>query len=315
MVQESTAWATFSKTFRLTENCIRDMTILVTGGAGMLGHKVVQQLAPLHDVWWTLRGRVDDPCLSVVPMLRGDHALQGIDAQGDGMTNVVRELRPNVVVNCVGVIKQATVVSADTTMLVNAQLPHRIADALKSYGGRLIHISTDCVFSGLRGNYAEDDLPDATDLYGRSKADGEVIADHVLTLRTSMIGRELRRHQSLLDWFLRQQGKQIRGFRRAIWSGVTTIQLAQLIERLIVDHPRLAGTFHLSSGRTSKFALLVELKNRYHLDVEIEPDDSVVCDRSLIGTRFERATGYHCPPLSVLIDEMIADPTPYPTLS
>ena len=218
--------------------------------------------------------------------------------------------------NCLGVVKQRPEAElALPSISINSLLPHRITRVLESFGGRLIHISTDCVFSGRRGNYTEEDEPDPVDLYGRSKALGEVIADNAVTIRTSMIGRELRNHHGLLDWFLAQRTMNVRGFRHAMWSGVTTLHLAEIIDRIIHDHRNLTGLHQVSSGRTSKFDLLRLLGEAYGRDVEISPDDAFHCDRSLVGTRFENATGYRCPPLQELIVSMVADPTPYPSLS
>jgi dTDP-4-dehydrorhamnose reductase len=284
----------------------------------MLGHKVVQRLvANRADVWWTLRGSGEDAELAPVPELRGDHAVTGIDAlRFDDLEAVLRDLRPAVVVNCLGVIKQLADVTTEAAMMaINAELPHRLVESIGQWNGRLIHISTDCVFSGRTGNYSEEDVPDPVDLYGRSKLLGEVRAANAVTLRTSMIGRELRHHVSLVDWFLAQNNRTVRGYRRAIWSGATTNHLASIIESVIDRHRGLAGLHHVAGGRISKFELLHLLRSRYDLNIEIEPDDGTLCDRSLVGAQFERVTGHRCPPLPALIDEMIADPTPYPELS
>jgi len=293
------------------------MKILVLGGTGMLGHKVVQRLAGgPSDVWWTLRQSRDDPALACAPFLQGDHALERVDASRlDRLDALLGELRPDAVVNCVGVIKQRPeVTNAVACITLNALLPHRVAQRLSSWGGRLIQISTDCVFSGLRGNYAETDRPDATDMYGVSKALGEVRAENAVTIRTSMIGRELRHHRSLLDWFLSQEKKRIRGYRRTLWSGVTALHLADLIHLLLHKHADLAGLFHVSSGKISKYDLLLLLRSIYDLDVEIEPDDSARSDLSLDGSRLEGAIGYSCPSWPNLALALVADPTPYPLL-
>jgi dTDP-4-dehydrorhamnose reductase len=294
------------------------MKVLVLGGAGMLGHKVVQRLAAGYpDLWWTLRGSLDDPELRPIEFLHGDHVIEHVDAMRvEALESLVRELRPEAIVNCLGVIKQRVeAVSEERCMTINAHLPHRLAKAATGWGGRLIQISTDCVFDGRRGAYTEDDEPNATDLYGRSKALGEVRQDNAITLRTSLIGRELKYHKSLLDWFLAQQNRRIQGYRRVIWSGVTTLYLAELIDKLLIHHPTLSGVYHVASEPRSKFALLEQLRDAYDLDVEIDPVDTVRTDLSLVSSRFEQATGYRCPPWPHLIADLVADPTPYPAIS
>jgi dTDP-4-dehydrorhamnose reductase len=294
------------------------MRILVLGGSGMLGHKVVQRLCGgAADLWWTLRTTRDDPSLTPVPMLRGDHAIDGLNAADLGHLHaMLGDLRPGVVVNCLGLIKQRPEASELLPSLtLNTFVPHVVALRLREWGGRLIQISTDCVFSGRRGNYSETDATDAADVYGQTKALGEVRADNAVILRTSIIGRELKHHRSLLDWFLCQRGRRIAGYRHAMWSGVTTLHLAEIIESVLYRHPELHGVYHISSGRTSKLALLEQLRAGYDLDVEITPDDTFSSDRTLIGTRFEQATGYRCPPLTTLIRDLVTDRTPYPALS
>jgi dTDP-4-dehydrorhamnose reductase len=222
------------------------------------------------------------------------------------------KLRPGVVVNCVGIIKQRPAAKdALASITINSLLPFRLAAKLDEWGGRLVHVSTDCVFDGSRGSYSELDRPDAADLYGRTKALGEVVSPNAVTLRTSIIGRELRAHRSLLDWFLSQNGGKVSGYRNAWWSGVTTNHLAELIVTLISEYPALSGLFQVSSGRMSKNDLLKLIREAYALDIDIEPDDSVVIDRSLIGKKLEGAIGYRCPSWPSLLSQLTSDPTPY----
>jgi dTDP-4-dehydrorhamnose reductase len=284
----------------------------------MLGHRMVQRLsASFPDTWWTLRGSQDDGDLTPAPWLRGSHALEHIDATDvDALEQCIKDLRPDVVVNCLGIIKQrAASHDAIPSLTINGLLPHRLASLIGRWGGRLVHFSTDCVFSGKRGNYTESDFPDAEDLYGRTKFLGEVGCGNALTLRTSMIGRELRHHGSLLDWFLSHRGTMVRGYRRHRWSGVTTHQLADVTARAITEWPTLTGVYHLSSGCINKYELLLLLREGLDVDVEIEPDDLPVCDRSLVGDRLEAATGYRCPPWPAMIAELAGDPTQYPDVA
>jgi dTDP-4-dehydrorhamnose reductase len=215
-------------------------------------------------------------------------------------------------VNCVGLIKQRTAShEAIPSIVVNALLPHQLYEICRRWGAKLIHFSTDCVFSGKVGNYSEDDPPDARDFYGRTKALGEVPSSDALTLRTSIIGRELKHFRSLLDWFLNQNHQRVYGYRRALFSGLTTNQLADVVGDVIEMHPNLCGLYHVASQTISKFDLLCMLRDAYGLDIEIAPDDEFCCDRSLCANKFKAATGYVCPPWQELIAHLTMDDTPY----
>jgi len=290
--------------------------ILVLGGGGMLGHKVFQTLSrQFSDVWCTLRASREDPPWNRIPLFMSGRIVNNVDAlRLNAVDALLQDLRPSVIVNCIGAIKQrAAAADAETSITLNSVLPHRIVRVAREWGGRLIHFSTDCVFSGRKGWYTETDEPDATDLYGRSKHLGEAAVGDVVTLRTSFIGRELQHHQSLLEWLLAQRHRKIRGFRRAWWSGLTSNHVAELVGELIRRHNTVSGLYNVSSGRISKYELLLKLRDGLNLDVDIEPDDTLECDRSLSGQRFEEATGYRCPSWDALIRELAQDPTPYET--
>jgi dTDP-4-dehydrorhamnose reductase len=288
--------------------------VLVLGAAGMLGHKVVQHLAATgHDVWGTVRQEWEALPPAARRLLPRARTVTGLDVQEFAhLASTVERLDPAVVVNCVGIVKQrAAAHDAIASITINALLPHRLAALLHARGSRLIHFSTDCVFDGVRGDYSEGDVTNATDLYGRTKALGEVTSPRALTIRTSMIGRELTVHQSLLDWFLAQNHGTVRGFTRAIYAGVTTPYLADVVRRLIAERPELQGLYQVAAAPISKHDLLVLLRDAYGLDVTIVPDDTFVCDRSMRGDRFERETGYRCPDWPTLCRTLAQDPTPY----
>ena len=291
------------------------MRILVLGGSGMLGHKMFQTLGQrFPDTWCTIRGRVAGSLLARIPLFTDStRIVENVDVMALGaVDDHLAALRPDVVVNCVGIVKQrGEAKAAIPSITVNSLLPHRLAAALQPWNGRLVHISTDCVFNGRRGRYTEDDLPDAEDLYGRSKALGEVTESNALTLRTSMIGRELTGHRSLLDWVLAQQGRTISGYRRAFYSGVTTNELASVVGRLIEERPALSGLYQIASDTITKYDLLRLIVDAYGLDIEVVADDAFFCDRSLVGARFAAAAGYHCPPWPALIAALREDATPY----
>jgi dTDP-4-dehydrorhamnose reductase len=224
----------------------------------------------------------------------------------------LRGITPGFIVNCVGVIKQREEAKAAVSAItLNALLPHQIAEYAREWGGRVIHFSTDCVFNGKRGCYTEDDPSDAEDLYGKSKFLGEVATENALTLRTSIIGRELANFRSLLEWFLSQKGKSVRGFTRVIYSGVTTNYLADLVCRIISEHPSLSGLYQVTSPAITKHDLLCLIRDAFRLNIEIVPDENEVSDRSMVGDRFLQATGYRSPDWPGLVAQLANDPTPY----
>jgi dTDP-4-dehydrorhamnose reductase len=278
--------------------------VLVFGGDGMLGHQLLASWRDRHDVRVTLR---QDPAAyaRLAPLL-GDRALYGVDIRRlQDVVDAVAATRPDVVVNAVGIVKQrAAAKEAIPSLEVNALFPHRLAQVCAAAGARMVHLSTDCVFSGQRGGYVETDVPDAKDLYGRSKLLGEVAEPHCLTLRTSIIGLELGRQGSLVEWFLAQRGR-IKGFRRAIYTGLTTAEMARAIEHLVSGPAPLSGLWHLSSDPIDKYDLLTRLARRLgRTDVEIVPDDVFVCDRSLDSTALRAKTDYRVPTWDAMLDEL-----------
>jgi dTDP-4-dehydrorhamnose reductase len=280
------------------------MRILILGGGGMLGHQLVADLQPHFETWTTLRGSVR--AYEQYGIFDPGRTLGGIDVLNfDAVTEAVARVRPHAVINCVGIIKQlAEAKDPLLSVSINALLPHRLHRLCRAAGARLIHFSTDCVFNGQKGMYTEDDPSDALDLYGRSKFLGETAGDGALTIRSSIIGHELGRGSGLLEWFLSRRGTRIKGYRRAIFSGFTTIEMARIVRRVLTEHPDLSGTWQVSSEPINKYDLLMLIRRAYDIDVEIEPDDEVRIDRSLDSTRFRRATGYVPPSWPGMIEEM-----------
>jgi dTDP-4-dehydrorhamnose reductase len=288
--------------------------LLILGGSGMLGHKLWQTLSPRFDTFATFRGVVAD--YSALGIFDQRRILGGIKA--DELKTVEQafaSVRPEVVVNCIGVVKQeAAGKDPIANITVNALFPHHLAKLCDDFNARLIHLSTDCVFSGEKGNYVEGDVPDATDLYGRSKLLGEVTSGNALTIRTSMIGPELSGAHGLFEWFRSNAGKRVRGFKRAIFSGFTTGALADVIGNVIDDHRNLKGIYHVAADPINKFNLLTLINEIYGLRAEINADETFVCDRSLDGTLFRSATGFIAPSWRQMIEAMKKDPTPYEDL-
>jgi dTDP-4-dehydrorhamnose reductase len=287
-------------------------SIVVLGATGMLGHKLVQVLDERFEVWATTRataGSTDEPNLFREP----DRLLRGVDATDlDSVARAIAVARPSVVINCVGIIKQLDEARDPIPSIeVNALFPHRLAALCAGAGARLIHLSTDCVFSGRSGGYSEDDEADAGDLYGRTKLLGEVTGPGCLTLRTSMIGRDPFKSVGLLEWFIGRRGGSARGFTRAVFSGFTTTALARILGDLVSDHPRLQGLYHVAGEAISKHDLLVRINRAMALGIEVEPAEEPRCDRSLDGSRFRAATGLEIPSWDRMIEELATDSTPY----
>ena len=281
-------------------------TYLIVGANGMLGNACMRVISASGDqVWGTVRSAAT---FSLFEEPVRQRLVSGVDAEDFAtLERVVSDKQPDVVVNCVGVIKQLAAADDPLVALpLNALFPHRLARLCATAGARLIHISTDCVFSGSRGMYREADRPDADDLYGVSKLLGEVDYPGAVTLRTSIIGHELGSSRSLLDWFLSQSG-EVQGFTKAIFSGLTTAELSRVIRDHVAPQADLRGLYHVSAAPISKYDLLGLIKDVYGRDIEISPSDKLTIDRSLNSSRFRAATGWEPPSWPVMIREMHAD--------
>jgi dTDP-4-dehydrorhamnose reductase len=273
----------------------------------MVGHKLWQVMSEGFETYVTLRA--DFANYARFKLFDRGHTIDRVETENfDSIVRAVAAVRPQVVINCIGIVKQHPA-AADplSSISVNALFPHRLAHLCRAAGIRLLHISTDCVFSGRRGRYSETDIADAEDLYGRSKFLGEVSYDGCLTLRTSMIGHELMSSHGLVEWVLSQDGKTIHGYPRAIFSGFTTKALAKLIIEIIEKYPAMQGVWHVASEPVSKFHLLSLVKDTYGLKLNIEADDTVVYDRSLDDSRFRRLTRFIPPTWPVMIEQMFTD--------
>lgn len=269
------------------------MKVLVLGATGMFGSAMTRVLAEREGLAVIALSRATDAGRWFADDIRARfHG--GLDVENfENLAGVFATHAPDAVVNCIGVVKQLAAASDVLSAVpINALLPHRLAQLCGMTGARLVHVSTDCVFSGRTGGYRESDTPDATDLYGTSKRWGEVLdAPHAVTLRTSIVGPELASARSLLGWFLAQSGS-VRGFRRAIFSGLPTVELARVVRDLVLPDPDLRGLYHVSAQPIDKDTLLRLFATTYGRTIEIVPDDALVIDRSLDSSRFRAATGY-----------------------
>ena len=279
------------------------MRILILGGDGMLGHQLLAYLKPRHDVKVTLRQ--DLAAYHQYGLFDSGNSFAGIDIRYlERLVEVMADFRPEAVINAVGIVKQrADAKESIPSLEINALLPHRLAVLCKGIGARLIHLSTDCVFSGKRGKYLESDPSDAEDLYGKTKYLGEVHEANSLTLRTSIIGRELSLHTSLLDWFLSRSGS-VKGFTNAIYTGFTTLEMSRIIEKMLLEYPEASGVYQVSSDPINKYELLLLIRKKLGLDIEIIPDDVFCCDRSLDSSRFRSDFNYTPPSWPAMIEEL-----------
>lgn len=272
------------------------MRTLILGGSGMLGHQLCRALSDHIETWSTFR---EDPAqYQRYNYIEQEYAIGRVRAENlTSVQQAVEKVKPDAIVNCIGIVKQRDEAKqAIPSIQVNALFPHQLADLCSEQGIRLVQISTDCVFSGFRGQYTEVDVPDPVDLYGRTKLLGELNRPGCLTLRTSIIGWQLNTFTSLLSWFSQQRGQRIKGYQKAIYSGFSTSVLAELISDLIKTRPDLTGLYQVASDPISKYDLLIALREKMGWDdIEIEPDDNFFCDRSLVGTRFSVATGWKSP--------------------
>lgn len=279
--------------------------VLVLGATGMLGSALYKAFSRDRDLeaWGTVR---NDTARRFFSDSEKGRLITGVDVTDqDVLVDALRKVRPHMVINAVGLIKQLA--SANDPLVVlplNAMLPHQLASLCGQFGARMVHISSDCVFSGKKGHYLENDQSDAEDLYGKSKYIGEVHdQSHVVTIRTSGIGHELETKNGLLEWFLAQKGP-VRGFSKAIFSGLPWVETARAIKDYVLPHPEISGLYHVSARPISKLDLLTLIADVYGKEITIERDDTVRIDRSLDSTRFTTATGYVAPDWPELIAHM-----------
>lgn len=286
--------------------------VFVLGATGMLGHRLSNGLIDLgYDVVAGVRNPPGSNSLfASMPVFRNtERVIAGLDAfDPRTIRAAIAARKPDVVINCIGVIKQRSEGKASIPCIaINALLPHILEEAVSAYGGVLIHFSTDCVFKGNRGRYTEADPPDADDWYGRTKAMGEVVGPCALTLRTSIIGPELSGFTSLVEWYLSNAGKKIKGFDRAIYSGLTTREMVHVLDALLSHHLSLRGLYQVASSPISKYQLLVLLTNELGLSTEIDRDTNFELDRSMSAVRFAEATGYCAPSWDEMIFGLCVD--------
>lgn len=287
------------------------MKVLVLGGSGLLGHKLAQVFSSQFETFATFHGSFDK--YRGLDAFNGVQVVENIEAQDlESVGRALADARPDAIVNAIGVTKHVPdVANTIKTIAINSLLPHQLAEIAANQNARLICISTDCVFSGKKGNYLETDASDATDLYGKSKNLGEVIGGDCLTIRTSIVGRELFTQNSLVEWFLSNRGGRVKGFKKATFSGFPTLTLAKIIADLIANRPDLRGLYHVSSEPINKFDLLQLINDEMGAGIELEADTEFVIDRSLDSTKFRSETGFVPPTWPEMVRAMADDARSY----
>jgi dTDP-4-dehydrorhamnose reductase len=279
--------------------------VLILGVTGMLGHVLFKELSRIdtYEVYGTTRsmsGLNKFFTLNELSRIRPT-----VDA--DNFDTVIRAfaaLQPDIVINCIGLIKQLAMAEDPLTAItVNAQLPHRLSMLTRNANARLIHISTDCIFDGKKGNYEENDDSNAKDLYGRTKFLGEVTYPHCVTLRTSIIGHELKNNVSLVDWFLNET-KAVRGFTKALYTGFSTLEMAKIISKYVIPNDEINGLYQVSSEVISKHDLIKLIAEKYNKKIDITPYEDFVLDRTLKSENFRNQTGYAPPSWDKIVEQM-----------
>lgn len=283
------------------------MKLLILGADGMLGHKLFQMLGMVYpETYGTVAKKISDSPMSRIPFFQTDKVISGVNPMDfQCLESIIREVAPDYVINCLRVATHGNEVAPPILSIsVNSLLPHRLNDLCASQGIRLIHFSSDCVFSGQQGFYVETDTPDATHAYGQTRLLGDVVSDNALVIRGSVIGRELKGHTSLLDWFLRQDGREIKGFTQAIYSGLSSIETARVVLMVLQKVPLLNGLYHVASDPINKYELLNLAKEAFKVDVMIHKEDGGSVDRSLNAEKFNGALGYVPPSWSAMMKEL-----------
>jgi dTDP-4-dehydrorhamnose reductase len=280
------------------------INMLILGANGMLGNAIMRYFSSISTVNITGTVRTSEAANSFPADIRALLKV-GIELENiKHLKQLYEKARPDVVVNCVGMVKQnAGSNNYKSSIFLNSLLPHLLSELSARYNSRLVHISTDCVFSGTRGFYSEIDNPDALDLYGRSKLLGEINNSRDITLRISLIGHELVGSKSLLNWFLSQKS-DVQGYTKAVFSGLPTSEFARVIDKFILTNPDLTGVYHVATNPISKFDLLRLVADTYGCKNKIIPDGSLVINRSLDSTLFSSITGYTTKPWNVLVQEL-----------
>ncbi len=286
------------------------MKILILGIDGMIGHKIAQSLANDFIIVGSTRKKINNQDIGIKKCNLVTH-----DFIKDNTLNLLDKIKPNIIINCVGVtIRRGINTNKNNTEFLNSKLPHKLNEWVEKNQKKLIHFSSDCVFSGKKGNYFDNSTPDADDIYGLSKSHGEVKSNNTLTIRCSIIGREIFNHTELFEWLYSMKNKKIEGYKNVIYSGVTSTWMGKTINHIIKNKIELNGIYNISSIPISKYDLLVKLSDIFNLNVDISLNSNIKSNKVLISKKFTEITGINSPNWSDLIVDFKADSDKFSTI-
>jgi len=281
------------------------MKILILGGDGMIGHKMVQVLSNFnYEIIVSIREQreLTKHCFSSKAKVFFNDFLK------ENVLTFLDRVNPDVIINAIGItIRRGVNDNASNCIYINSYFPHQLANWVGIHNKRLIHFSTDCVFSGSEGSYSENSTPNALDYYGKTKGLGEVFSKNALTIRSSMIGPELFNKTELFEWVINNKEKEINGFSRVMYSGVTTIYMASFLADLIENHKNLNGIYNIASKPISKFELLHLINENFNLGLFINKDQSIISNKTLDPSKIDNELGIKSPSWNELIIELKKD--------
>lgn len=285
-------------------------SIVVLGCSGMLGHKLMQTISESTDyhVYGTVRSMTSNR-VTQIPRNKNTTVVSDIHADNLApLKKLLAETHPVAIVNCIGIVKQLPEGSQPIPSIkINSLLPHQLAEMSREVGSRFFHFSTDCVYSGTKGFYSETDATDPQDLYGKSKAIGEVGGPGCFTIRSSIIGPELDSHLGLFEWFCLQRGKKVKGYRKALYTGFTTTAMSRILLMLIEKFPEMSGVWNVASDPISKYEILCKINKILNLGITVEEDQSYAMNRTLDGSKFKNATGFSSPSWDEMLTQLGQD--------
>ena len=268
------------------------MKVLILGADGMIGHKMAQLLNKELGLEIILNSRSNSKILS---QLYPECKIYEYDFLKDDINNLLDIIEPDLIINAVGITIRRGVEDIKKASIINSFFPHKIDNWVSKFDKKLIHFSTDCVYSGNKGDYLDNDIPDAEDNYGKSKAIGEVNSKNTLTIRSSMVGREIFNKTELFEWVVSNKNKKINGFENVVYSGVTTLWMSKTVIKILKEFPDLTGIYNISSESISKFDLICKINNRFGLNIDIESDKSFFSNKSLNSNKFFLKTNLEKP--------------------
>lgn len=284
------------------------MRVLILGVSGLIGHKLFQELSASFEVFGTLhKCKIQ---YGNLPLFSSENIIENIDVTNfEMLKGIIYAVNPKVILNCIGITKRKIDINSPLEVLtINSVFPHQLANWAKPNKKRIIHFSTDCVFDGKIGNYNETSLTTAEDIYGRTKALGEINYNHTLTLRSSFIGQELFDRTELLDWFLSQDGKQVSGYKNTLYSGVSSLFMARVVTDIISNFPNLSGLYQLAPDKPiSKYELLSIAKEAFDVNVKIIPEEKHVHHPTLDASKLKSEINLVVPSWKEMMKELASD--------